>query len=288
MVINEVSTSLDSLENTELGLGQVTMSYRRDVLEIPFTLSNGTQTSVKIETGITCTPGEWYIDSKGVRNRRYGGIYEKIEVKLLFGTQYHMLRDYGRYNRQIIGGLCHWVRIDTNDDFLGIDGTVIQQIKPIIPDRTIIIRHIFDPLTIHFNLQGDMMDYLPPNPPVLKRQVTSEGKLYSFEILGIQIKCSVNITPGEWYQDETGRWSRRYGGQYEVMDFTMINPDDRDDLSQMFERDHFIRAYGAYTREQDIVSGQWKWIRTDDREDYLGIDDTVIQQIQAVVDPTFI
>ncbi len=80
------------------------------------------------------TPGEWYTDMAGNRNRRYGGQYEVMNLQIQIPAEIqgdNILRDYGTYNRQVVDGQSQWVRIDEFPDFLGIDGKHIQVIQPL-------------------------------------------------------------------------------------------------------------------------------------------------------------
>jgi hypothetical protein len=81
------------------------------------------------------TPGEWFLKENGEWDRRYGGQYEIMDLFIrlpddVVGT--NILRDYGRFNRQLVDGKFQWVRIDLFPDFLEIDQTYIQTIKPLL------------------------------------------------------------------------------------------------------------------------------------------------------------
>jgi len=80
------------------------------------------------------TPGEWFLKENGEWDRRYGGQYEIMDLLIKLPDEVvgdNILRDYGRFNRQLVDGKFQWVRIDLFLDFLGIDQTHIQAIKPI-------------------------------------------------------------------------------------------------------------------------------------------------------------
>jgi len=87
----------------------------------------------KLHINSFITPGEWYLDEDGKRNRRYGGKYEVMDLRIQIPVEIqgdNILRDYGTYNRQIVDGEFQWVRIDEHPDFLGIDQVHIQVIRP--------------------------------------------------------------------------------------------------------------------------------------------------------------
>ena len=247
---------------------EITKSSRYIKINVTITLEDGTLEDVVIDVMVTTTPGEYYDDvNTGRSNRRYGGKYEKMAVYIPVGVnplERVRVRDYGLYNRQIVNDQPQWVRIDHEDDFLHIDNSAIQQIEPIIPDKEWIINHIFTPITIC--REYDIRKIPKPEPYRKSSIVLYKSIRRVFNIYGIWIEVEICLTLRQ---------------NSETMTFIMYKPKE-----SIFEADEsHVREYGTYLYEKISDTGDYRWVRMDEYEDYLGIDNTsLIQDINSYDD----
>lgn len=142
------------------------------------------------------------------------------------------------------------------------------------------MRETFERLQVPFNT--NFTDSLEENELELdnhfRPNVTCLSTRFDITIQGITIPGNVHIRPGEYYR-ESGGWNRRYGGEYEIISLTLYNPADTNQMD-FLNRGYYIRSYGSYNRRK--VNGEWRWVRLDSYEDFLEIDNTIIQQIIPV------
>jgi hypothetical protein len=129
------------------------------------------------------------------------------------------------------------------------------------------LQKIVEQLTIHVPQDIELVNLQPPE---LCLQVTGHGRSAEIQVDGYKLHIDGFITPGQWYKDAEGKWLRRYGGQYEVMDLRIKIPTG----------DNILRVYGTYNRQ--VVDGQFQWVRIDEFSDFLEIDKTQIQIIRPL------
>ena len=73
------------------------------------------------------------MNSEGVVDDCYCGIYEELELKLFTNSNIEVV--YGVYKHIILNEVYVWVRKDSNIDYLGIDNELIQILfEPFDPD----------------------------------------------------------------------------------------------------------------------------------------------------------
>lgn len=114
-------------------------------------------------------------------------------------------------------------------------------------------------------------------------QVTSWCKFREGPRAGIH--AEIHYTPGEYYKEPSGRWNRRYGGEYEIITLSLRDLNSTE-TREFFELDYFTRAYGSYNRQK--VNGRWQWVRLDSHEDFLNIDQTFVQEIEPVTSDRYL
>lgn len=108
-------------------------------------------------------------------------------------------------------------------------------------------------------------------------QVTGSYQEVSLEVGGHAIVldfCAI-ISPGQYYLAESGRWHRRYGGEFETMDLRVMLPGE-------LVGNCVLRNYGTYNRQ--VINGKFQWVRIDHYTDFLQIDKKHIQVITPMCD----